>query len=205
MEQLSFQQFQQSNRNIFSKSSHSAIFVVIQPICLFCHPACFSSLLSPFSIDSPCFGLPSPIAQSYLRLALSRTCQKESRVVNMYRWCWMIGRWRCSVLLEAWSMASRSADQHLSPKQENKKKTKKNIWHEHSAERESTELGGGSEPCRCWLGIMMYGSDQTACWAIMWEQGPPPAPDSFSRPWWMATRLSDELSREHAWRLNSPY
>lgn len=38
------------------------------------------------------------------------------------------------------------------------------------------------------------------------ENSDPPLPrDSFSRHWWMATCCSDELSREHARQLNSPY
>lgn len=55
------------------------------------------------------------------------------------------------------------ADQNRSTKQNKNPQT---IF-EHEQRDECTELGGGSEPCTCWLGIMMYGSDQTACWAIM--------------------------------------
>lgn len=147
--------------------------------------------------------LPSPITQSYLGLMVWRTCRKDNGVVNVCRWCWMIGRWRRSVLFGARSMALRIADKHLSAKQK-ETKTKTIFEHEQRDKLKSTELGGGSEPCPCWLGIMMYGSDQTACWAIMWEQRPP-TPDSFSRHWWMATCLGDELSRERTWRLNSPH
>lgn len=119
--------------------------------------------------------LPSPITQSYLGLMVWRTCRKDNGVVNVCRWCWMIGRWRRSVLFGTRSMALRIADKHLSAKQKTKK-TKTIFEHEQRDKRKSTELGGGSEPCPCWLGIMMYGSDQTACWAIMWEQRPPPQP-----------------------------
>lgn len=65
--------------------------------------------------------LPSPIAQSYLGLMVWRTCRKDNGVVNVCRWCWMIGRWRRSILFGARSMASRIADKHLSAKQKKQK------------------------------------------------------------------------------------
>lgn len=114
--------------------------------------------------------LPSPIAQSYLGLMVWRTCRKDNGVVNVCWWCWMIGRWRRSVLeLDRWRCASQTPERKAK-----KTKTKTIFEHEQRDKRKSTELGGGSEPCPCWLGIMMYGRDQTACWAIMWEQRPPP-------------------------------
>lgn len=192
----------QSNGNIIWKAL-TPPFLFIQPICLSCHLACFSPPLSPSLLTHPVLVLPPPIAQSYLRLAVSRTCRKDKGIVNMYRWCWMIGRWWRSVLLEAWSMASRRADQHLSTKQKNKNKN--NIWtwtkgraQEHGAWRRVSTL------------YMLVRHNDVWQWPNSLlghyvRTTTPTAPDSFSHYWWMATCLSDELSREHAWRLNSPY
>lgn len=95
-------------------------------------------------LTQPALALQSPIAQSYLRLAISRMCRKDSGAANMYRCCWMIGRWRRSVPLEARSMASSIADKHLSTKtKKNQTKTTKNpkTIFEHEQNRRAAEHG----------------------------------------------------------------
>lgn len=71
-----------------------------------------------------------------------------------------IGRWIDGVAQR------RSTPEHKAKKTKNKTKTI--FEHERQEERENTALGGGSEPRTRWLGsVMMDGSEQTACWAIM--------------------------------------
>lgn len=93
-----------SDGNIFSKALTPPFFF-IQPVYLFCHSVCFLPPLSPPLLTHLVLILPLQIAQSHLRIAVSRMCRKDNAFVSMYWWCWMIGRWCRSIPLEACSMA----------------------------------------------------------------------------------------------------